>query len=61
MLWKDIVVMDEQTLEAQGVAGLSARKKMLNTFEVVRKIGIEIRPSLPFLHTRPSPYVCLYY
>ena len=27
MSWKDIVVMDEQALEAQSVAALSARKK----------------------------------
>jgi SAM domain (Sterile alpha motif) len=42
MSWKDMVVMDEQALEAQGVAALGARRKMLKTFEVVRKkMGIE--------------------
>ena len=34
--------MDEQVLEAQGVAALGARRKVLNTFEVVRgKVGID--------------------
>ncbi|KAF7799430.1 hypothetical protein EIP86_010665 [Pleurotus ostreatoroseus] len=37
MHWKDIVVMDEDALEAKGVAALGARRKMLKTFEVVRK------------------------
>jgi hypothetical protein len=37
MSWKGMVVMDEQALEAQG-----ARRKMLKTFEVVRrKMGID--------------------
>ncbi|KAH8984724.1 hypothetical protein EDB92DRAFT_2092079 [Lactarius akahatsu] len=37
-----MVVMDEQALEAQGVAALGARRKMLKTFEVVRKkMGID--------------------
>ncbi|KAH9011645.1 hypothetical protein EDB84DRAFT_1279017 [Lactarius hengduanensis] len=35
--WKEVVMMDEQALEAQGVAALGARRKMLKTFEVVRK------------------------
>jgi hypothetical protein len=30
-------VMDEQAFEAQGVATLGARRKMLNTFEVVKR------------------------
>ncbi|KAH8984727.1 hypothetical protein EDB92DRAFT_1950555 [Lactarius akahatsu] len=38
----EMVVMDEQALEAQGVAALGARRKMLKTFEVVRKkMGID--------------------
>ncbi|KAH8994157.1 hypothetical protein EDB86DRAFT_3243981 [Lactarius hatsudake] len=42
MTWKEMVVMDEQALEAQGVAALCARRKMLKTFEVVRKkMGID--------------------
>ncbi|PCH40443.1 hypothetical protein WOLCODRAFT_136879 [Wolfiporia cocos MD-104 SS10] len=40
--WKDMVVMDEAALEAKGVAALGARRKMLKTFEIVRKkMGIE--------------------
>ena len=35
--WQDMVVMDEAALEKQGVAALGARRKMLKTFEVVRK------------------------
>ena len=42
MTWKEMVVMDEQALEAQGVAALGARRMMLKTFEVVRKkMGID--------------------
>ncbi|KAH9172677.1 hypothetical protein EDB89DRAFT_1905988 [Lactarius sanguifluus] len=42
MTWKEMVMMDEQALEAQGVAVLGARRKMLKTFEVVRKkMGID--------------------
>ncbi|KAH8987216.1 hypothetical protein EDB86DRAFT_2951356, partial [Lactarius hatsudake] len=42
MTWKEMVVMDEQALEAQGVAVLGARRKMLKTFEVDRKkMGID--------------------
>ena len=38
----EMVLMDEQALEAQGVAALDARRKMLKTFEVVRsKMGID--------------------
>lgn len=40
--WRDMVVMDEAALEKQGVAALGARRKMLKTFEIVRKkMGIE--------------------
>ena len=42
MSWKEMVLMDEQALEAQGVAALGARREMLKTFEVVRrKMGID--------------------
>jgi len=42
MTWKDMVLMDEPALEAQGVAALGARRKMLKTFEIVRKkMGID--------------------
>ena len=40
--WKEMVAMDEAALEAKGVAALGARRKMLKTFEVVRKkMGID--------------------
>ncbi|KAF8627415.1 hypothetical protein AX17_006230 [Amanita inopinata Kibby_2008] len=42
MEWQDMVVMDEAQLEAKGVAALGARRKMLKTFEIVRKkMGID--------------------
>lgn len=42
MNWKDVVLMDEAALEAKGVAALGARRKMLKTFEVVRKkMGVD--------------------
>ncbi|CAK5269818.1 unnamed protein product [Mycena citricolor] len=45
--WKDMVMMDEAALEAKGVAALGARRKMLKTFEIVRKkMGIEGGPPM---------------
>ncbi|KAL0960907.1 hypothetical protein HGRIS_005916 [Hohenbuehelia grisea] len=45
MNWRDMVIMDEAQLEAKGVAALGARRKMLKTFELVRKkMGIEGGP-----------------
>jgi len=42
MKWQDMVTMDEAQLEAKGVAALGARRKMLKTFELVRKkMGME--------------------
>ncbi|KAF7365569.1 hypothetical protein MVEN_00430200 [Mycena venus] len=47
MRWQDMVVMDEAALEAKGVAALGARRKMLKTFELVRKkMGIEGGPPM---------------
>lgn len=41
--WREMVVMDEKTLEDRGVAALGARRKMLKTFEAVRtKMGISL-------------------
>jgi hypothetical protein len=55
MTWKDMVLMDEAALEAQGVAALGARRKMLKTFEVVRKkMGID-DPTAPPPPGTPSP------
>lgn len=49
MKWQDMVMMDDEALEKKGVAALGARRKMLKTFELVRKkMGIEGGPpSLP--------------
>lgn len=42
MRWQDMVMLDEAGLEAKGVAALGARRKMLKTFETVRKkMGME--------------------
>ncbi|KAJ7505760.1 hypothetical protein B0H11DRAFT_358403 [Mycena galericulata] len=47
MRWQDMVVMDEAALEGKGVAALGARRKMLKTFEIVRKkMGIEGGPPI---------------
>jgi hypothetical protein len=55
MTWKDMVLMDEAALEAQGVAALGARRKMLKTFEVVRKkMGID-DPTAPPPPGTPAP------
>ena len=51
-----MVLMDEHGLEAQGVAALRARRKMLKTFEVVRrKMGID-DPTVP---PPPPPVWCV--
>jgi hypothetical protein len=43
--WQDMVMMDEAALEAKGVSALGARRKMLKTFETVRKkMGIDGGP-----------------
>ncbi len=43
--WQDMVLMDDARLEAKGVSALGARRKMLKTFEIVRKkLGIEGGP-----------------
>lgn len=47
MQWQDMVMLDDAGLEAKGVAALGARRKMLKTFEVVRKkMGIETDGSM---------------
>jgi len=39
--WQEIVILDEAQLEEMGVAALGARRKMLKTFETVRrKMGL---------------------
>lgn len=40
--WQEIVVLDDATLESKGVAALGARRRLLRTFEHVRKrMGME--------------------
>jgi hypothetical protein len=40
--WQEMVVLDDVTLEAKGVAALGARRRLLRTFEHVRKeMGME--------------------
>ncbi|KAJ7904814.1 hypothetical protein B0H13DRAFT_2024702 [Mycena leptocephala] len=54
MRWQDMVIMDEAALEGKGVAALGARRKMLKTFELVRKkMGIEGGPPMS-VPTTPS-------
>ncbi|KAG6812502.1 hypothetical protein H0H92_002501 [Tricholoma furcatifolium] len=44
--WQDMVMMDDAALEAKGVAALGARRKMLKTFELVRKkMGMDDGPA----------------
>ncbi|KIJ54459.1 hypothetical protein M422DRAFT_41732 [Sphaerobolus stellatus SS14] len=52
MTWRQMVALDEQELEAKGVAALGARRKMLKTFEQVRqKMGIPTPPGLVGVET----------
>ena len=42
LTWEQMVVLDDATLEAKGVAALGARRRLLRTFEHVRKrMGME--------------------
>jgi hypothetical protein len=42
LTWEEIVVLDDAALEAKGVAALGARRRLLRTFEHVRKrMGLE--------------------
>jgi hypothetical protein len=42
LTWQEIVVLDDATLEAKGVAALGARRRLLRSFEQVRKeMGME--------------------
>ncbi len=55
MTRKEIVVMDEQALEAQGVAALGKRRKILKTFEVVRRNMSIDDPTAPPPPPPPPP------
>lgn len=42
LTWQEMVVLDDATLEAKGIAALGARRRLLRTFEHVRKrMGME--------------------
>jgi hypothetical protein len=46
--WQEMVVLDDATLEAKGVAALGARRRLIRTFEHVRKeMGMEDSTSTP--------------
>ncbi|KAF8995476.1 hypothetical protein BDQ17DRAFT_1522127 [Cyathus striatus] len=46
--WQEMVVLDDATLEAKGVAALGARRRLLRTFEHVRKeMGMEDSTATP--------------
>ena len=57
MTWKDMVVMDEQALKAQGIVALGVCRKMLKTLEVIcRKMGInDLSVPLPPLPPSGGP------
>lgn len=54
--WEEMVVLDDATLEAKGIAALGARRRLLRTFEHVRKVmGIdEPSSATPTTSTMPT-------
>jgi len=59
LTWEEMVVLDDATLEARGVAALGARRRLLRTFEHVRKrMGMEEPSSAtPTTSVMPTPAV----
>jgi hypothetical protein len=57
LTWEEIVVLDDTTLEAKGIAALGARRRLLRTFEHVRKrMGLEEPNSAtPTTSVMPKP------
>jgi hypothetical protein len=57
LTWQEIVVLDDATVEAKGVAALGARRRLLRSFEQVRKeMGMEEPNSAtPTTSTMPVP------
>ncbi|KAJ3787296.1 hypothetical protein GGU10DRAFT_309389 [Lentinula aff. detonsa] len=48
MSWEDMIDLNEDQLEKKGVVALGARRRMIKTFEnVKRKMGIEFTPTIP--------------
>jgi hypothetical protein len=61
LTWEAIVVLDDAALEAKGVAALGARRRLLRTFEHVRKrMGMEEPNSAtPTTSVMPTPAVII--
>jgi hypothetical protein len=59
LTWEEMVVLDDATLEAKGVVALGARRRLLRTFEHVRKrMGMEEPSSAtPTTSVMPTPAV----
>ena len=59
LTWEEMVVLDDATLEAKGVAALGARRRLMRTFEHVRKrMGLEEPNSAtPTTSVMPTPAV----
>lgn len=56
MTWEDMVALDEPTLEAKGVVALGARRRLIKTFDLVkRRMGMEV--STPAEATTPASAV----
>ncbi|KAJ6593640.1 hypothetical protein B0H19DRAFT_1056153 [Mycena capillaripes] len=54
MTWQEMVVLDEPTLEAKGIAALGARRRLLKTFDnVKKKMGMEA-PDTPTSAAPPA-------
>lgn len=48
MTWEQMVDLNDEQLEKKGVVALGARRRMIKTFEnVKRKMGIEFTPTIP--------------
>ncbi|KAF9070862.1 hypothetical protein BDP27DRAFT_570564 [Rhodocollybia butyracea] len=48
MTWEDMIDLDDEQLEKKGVVALGARRRMIKTFESVkRRMGIPFTPSMP--------------
>lgn len=60
LTWEEIVVLDDATLESKGVAALGARRRLLRTFEQVRKrMGLEESSTTPTTSVTPAPAVAV--
>jgi hypothetical protein len=61
MTWKEMVELDESTLEAKGVAALGARRRLVKTFDAVkRKMGMAISDPGMYLDYIVNLYLLLF-